>query len=195
MRKISCLALACLLVLSLAALAFSSPEPGPVPADQATLAAQDEFFMAQALELARQAASQGDEPYGAVLVKDGQVVARATNTIRTERRYSGHAEINLIDDIIRQRGFTYLQDCTLYASTEPCAVCSSYALLLKVGAVVYSVSHEYLARRYPQFESVPAQKIFALGRHQVQMRGPVLQEQGEKILADYIEARQRKSAK
>jgi tRNA(Arg) A34 adenosine deaminase TadA len=192
MRKISCLALACLLVLSLAALALSSPEPGPVPA---ALAAQDEFFMAQALELARQAASQGDEPYGAVLVKDGQVVARATNTIRSERRYSGHAEINVIDDIIRQRGFTYLQDCTLYASTEPCIACSGYILLLKVGAVVYSVPHEYLARRYPQFEAVPAQKIFALGRHQVQMRGPVLREQGENILADYIEARQRKSAK
>lgn len=184
--------LSCLALLVVVGLSWADDRQAKAPEEQA---ARDEYFTAMALELARQAAAQGDEPFGAIMVRDGQVVGRAYNSVKSEQGITRHAELNLIDQALRQWGFRYLQDCTIYASSEPCAMCSGAMLLMKLGAMVYSAPQESISKHHPAYEAVPSRHIFALGRHKVQVRGPVLREQGERIIDNHAAARKRAAAK
>lgn len=186
------LALVCLAGSILTAWPAWGAEPGPPPAD---LAARDEYFMAMALDLARRSVQNGNEPFGAVMVKDGQVVARAENTVFSGSGVTRHAEMNLLDAASQVMGAQMFPGCTVYTSTEPCASCASFILMTKIEAVVYSVPHTFFRPYIPHFEGIPAEKVFALGQHQIELRGPVMRAEGEKILTDYIEARMKKTPK
>ena len=66
----------------------------------------------------------GDHPFGALLVKDGEVVLTAVNTVNTDHDNTRHAELNLVSQAMRQFDADFLADCVLYTSTEPCAMCA-----------------------------------------------------------------------
>ena len=83
----------------------------------------DEQFLKQAIELARQARTDGNHPFGALLVLDGRVVLTARNTVNTEQNPTAHAEHNLVGKAIRQFSQDQIARCVLYASCEPCAMC------------------------------------------------------------------------
>lgn len=80
--------------------------------------------MEQALVLARRAVEHGNEPFGAVLVKDDLVVQTAENQIHTAFDPSYHAELGLIRDFCSDRKLVDLSEYTLYTSCEPCCMCS-----------------------------------------------------------------------
>ncbi len=125
-------------------------------------------------------------------MKDGRVVARAENTTITDKRVSHHAEINLIDKAFRDLGVKSLEGYTLYASAEPCPMCSGAISLFKVSTVVYGAPQTYLDRLVPGYHEVGITKIVPIGGQKVEVRGPVLPEVAEKILADFVKARERK---
>jgi tRNA(adenine34) deaminase len=77
-------------------------------------------FMARALELARAAAEAGEAPVGAVLVRDGAIIAEATNAMRRLGDPTAHAELLAI----RAAGAERLEDCDLWVTLEPCAMCA-----------------------------------------------------------------------
>ena len=81
-------------------------------------------YMAQALELARQAMAEGEVPVGCVIVRDGVVVGRGRNRRETARTALGHAEIEAIDQACRTLGGWRLTGCTLYVTLEPCPMCA-----------------------------------------------------------------------
>ena len=81
-------------------------------------------FMDQALEEARQAASLGEVPVGAVLVKDGEVIARAHNLVLTDKDPTAHAELIVIREGARLLQNERLTGCDLYVTLEPCAMCA-----------------------------------------------------------------------
>jgi len=141
--------------------------------------------MAQALEVARLAAQHGNRPFGAVLVKGGRVVARAENTVTSENRISHHAEIQLIDKAIRELGLKSLEGYSLYTSAEPCPMCSGAILLCNVSTVVYGAPQEYLHSLAPGYRGIGITDMQPLLRKKrVEVRGPVLREAAEKVLAD-----------
>jgi len=147
---------------------------------------QDEVFMAQALELARLAAQHGNRPFGAVLVKDGRVVAQAENTVISDNAISGHAEIQLIDKAVRELGLKSLEGYTVYASAEPCPMCSGAILLCNMSTVVYGAPQEYLHTLAPGYRGIGITELKPLlGKRRVEVRGPVLREAAEKVLAHY----------
>ena len=147
---------------------------------------QDEVFMAQALEMARVAAKHGNMPFGAVLVKDGRIVAQAENTVISDKAISGHAEIQLIDKAVRELGLKSLEGYTLYASAEPCPMCSGAILLCNVSTVVYGAPQEYLHTLAPGYREIGITDMKLLfEKRRVEVRGPVLREAAEKVLADY----------
>ncbi len=82
----------------------------------------NEQFIRQAIQLAEQARQCGNDPFGALLAVDGQVVLTAENTVNSEGNPTRHAEINLVQKAIREMTKEQIAKATLYASCEPCAM-------------------------------------------------------------------------
>lgn len=101
---------------------------------------EDEKFMKRAIELARLAAQHSNEPFGAVLVKDGQIVFENENSIYTDNDHTAHAELGLIKKFCKKTGITDLSGYTLYSSCEPCYMCSGAMVWAKLGRLVYGAS-------------------------------------------------------
>ena len=115
-----------------------------VAADPAS--ADDERFMRMALDEARQA----DFPFGAVIVRNGSVVARGRNLGRTTGDPTAHGEMVAIRRCLADHGRTALGGSTLYTSGEPCAMCMGAILWSHVGRLVYAASVAQLATKINQ---------------------------------------------
>jgi len=93
--------------------------------------------MAAALEEARRAASIGEVPVGAALLRDGTVVVRAHNETVGRRDPTAHAELLAVQQALSLLQTDRLSDCTLYVTLEPCAQCAGAIVLTKVGRMVF----------------------------------------------------------
>jgi tRNA(adenine34) deaminase len=100
----------------------------------------DLYFMDQALELAREAASEGEVPVGCVIVRNGQIVGRGRNRRETGRTALGHAEIQAISQACENLGGWRLWECTLYVTLEPCPMCAGAIINARIPRVVYGAS-------------------------------------------------------
>lgn len=85
---------------------------------------QDISFMEEALRLSKAAAQHGNEPFGAVLVKDGAIVYSNENQVHSASDPTFHAEAGLLRRFCAETGITDLREYTLYSSCEPCFMCS-----------------------------------------------------------------------
>ena len=100
----------------------------------------DQIFMDAALELAKQAAAEGEVPVGCVIVRQGQIVGQGRNRRETEKTALGHAEIEAIGEACRNLGGWRLWDCTLYVTLEPCPMCAGAIVNARIPRVVYGAS-------------------------------------------------------
>lgn len=96
-----------------------------------------ERWMAQALDLAREALEAGEAPVGCVIVRDGAVVGRGRNRREADRTALGHAEIEAIAEACRTLGGWRLTGCALYVTLEPCPMCAGAILNARVPVVCY----------------------------------------------------------
>ena len=101
---------------------------------------QHEKFMAEAVEIARTNVAEGGSPYGALIVRDGAVVARAANTVHQTHDATDHAEMVAIHAASRTLGRRDLSDCVMYASGRPCPMCHAAMRLagFKTGYFAFS---------------------------------------------------------
>lgn len=97
----------------------------------------DAYFMAIAIEEAKTAAELGEVPVGAVVVKDGEVVARAHNLRETGKSALAHAELLAIGKACEALGGWRLWQCDLYVTLEPCPMCSGAIINSRIKRVVY----------------------------------------------------------
>ena len=100
------------------------PRSGKGAGKEAVFVPDHEFYMAQALELARQAAADGDVPVGCVIVRDGEIVGRGRNRREADGDATAHAEVEAIRDACARLGSWRLHRCTLYVTLEPCPMCA-----------------------------------------------------------------------
>ncbi|MDQ0360797.1 tRNA adenosine(34) deaminase TadA [Breznakia pachnodae] len=100
----------------------------------------DEKYMKEAIKEAKKAWAKDEVPIGAVIVKDGKVIARAHNLRESKQIATAHAEIIAIEKACKKIGSWRLNDCTLYVTLEPCAMCSGAMILSRVGRIVYGAS-------------------------------------------------------
>jgi len=100
----------------------------------------DKIFMQKAIELSAKAVEHGNEPFGAVLVKDDQIVYTNENQIYTRNDPTFHAEFGLIRRFCEETGITDLSEYTLYSSCEPCFMCCGAMVWTKLGRLVYGAS-------------------------------------------------------
>ena len=97
----------------------------------------DREMMNLAISEARLALSEGEIPVGAVIVKDGQVIARARNTRETQNDPTGHAEINALRAAAKEMGTWRLTGCAIYVTLEPCCMCASAIMQSRLARVVF----------------------------------------------------------
>lgn len=99
--------------------------------------AEDAHWMRVALEFARQAANHGEVPIGAVVVRDGELIAGAHNWRETWRDPTAHAEVLAIREASRRLGGWRLTGCELYVTLEPCPMCAGAIMLARVDRLIY----------------------------------------------------------
>lgn len=97
----------------------------------------DSEFMDMALELARQAATLGEVPVGAVIVQDGVVVGRGFNQPISRHDPTAHAEVMALRDAADRLGNYRLPGCTLYVTLEPCVMCAGAIMHARIERVVF----------------------------------------------------------
>ncbi len=97
----------------------------------------DEEFMAEALDLARCAATEGEVPVGAVVVLNGDIIGRGANLRETSKDPTSHAEIIAIRDAARTLGDWRLENTVLYVTLEPCPMCAGAIVNARIPKVVY----------------------------------------------------------
>lgn len=97
----------------------------------------DETYMMLALEEAEKAYSLGEVPIGAVIVRRGEVIARAHNLRETQRKATAHAELLAIESACEAAGGWRLTESTLYVTIEPCPMCAGAILQSRIDRVVF----------------------------------------------------------
>jgi tRNA(Arg) A34 adenosine deaminase TadA len=133
----------------------------------------DDRFVKDAIGLARQARAEGNHPFGALLVVDGEVVLTAQNTVITDRNPTAHAETNLIEKAIRKLAPEQIRRSVLYTSCEPCAMCVGKIYWAGIRSVVYALSADELATMAGRRFLVPCRDLFARASEPVAVEGPV----------------------
>ena len=104
------------------------------------MSSDDIRWMREALSVAREAALAGEVPVGAVVVSNGrrpnEVIARVANRMVRDKDATAHAELLAVRQAIRVLGYGRLEQCTVYVTLEPCAMCARAMVLARVGRVV-----------------------------------------------------------
>jgi len=137
-------------------------------------------LLRRAIELARLAREHGNHPFGALLVDaKGNVVLEAENTVRTDKDVTAHAETNLMRMATARFDRDFLGRCTLYTSTEPCAMCAGAIYWGNIRRVIFGFSQEQIhAISASNPENMQLQlssrEVFARGDHPVEVSGPHL---------------------
>ena len=84
---------------------------------------EDRKFMGEAIRLANESVRHGGGPFGAVIVKDGKMIAGSSNSVTLDNDPTAHAEVNTIREACRKLGTFDLTGCRIYTSCEPCPMC------------------------------------------------------------------------
>ncbi|MER7082332.1 guanine deaminase [Saccharopolyspora kobensis] len=108
--------------------------------DVATSAEQD--WMARAIELATSNVAAGGGPFGALVVRDGEVIATGTNKVTVDLDPTAHAEVTAIRNACRALGSFKLDGCVLVTSCEPCPMCLASALWARVDRVLFAADRD-----------------------------------------------------
>ena len=145
----------------------------------------DVGFMQEALAEARAAEAHDDVPIGAVVVKDGAVIARARNRREADGDPTAHAEILALRDAARHVGLWRLDGCTLYVTLEPCFMCAGACVNARVDRVVYAAT-DPKAGAVGSLADVPADTRL---NHNPEVVGGVLAEEASALLKAFFAAR------
>lgn len=162
--------------MSFATVVLAAPLP-----DDPGCTAEDRRYMARAFELAREGVARGNAPFGAVLVKDGQVLAEYHNRVAATTNTIQHAETGLIAAFSPQISRATFAGSTLYTSAEPCTMCCGAIRFAGIGRVVYGVaeaSFERIITGEDNTNHLGSKEVFARTAPQVKVLGPLLEEEG-----------------
>jgi tRNA(adenine34) deaminase len=121
--------------------ADSSPASPSLGATASQLAL-DEQYIRNALDLAREAVRRNEVPIGALIVRSGSILAAATNRTVRDQDPTAHAELLAIREASSKLDSWRLDDCTLYVTLEPCAMCAGAIVLARLARVVFGAWDE-----------------------------------------------------
>ena len=150
---------------------------------------QDEIYMRQALALASVAEESDEVPVGAVIVRDGKIIARAYNRRQTDKCATAHAEILAIEEACRALGGWRLPGAVMYVTLEPCAMCAGAAVNARLERVVFGASD----LRFGAFGSLINLSELPLN-HRPEITCGVMEEECRTILSEYFKRKRKKKS-
>ncbi len=152
---------------------------------------EDLAFMQEVIRLSQLAVEHGNEPFGAVLVKDGEIVFTNENQIYTRHDPTFHGEAGLIREFCAQTDITDLSEYTLYSSCEPCFMCSGAMVWVKLGRLVYGAGNTDLENLLGNEGCNCSEIVFENSFWHPLVTAGVLREESLAILADYFRKHQK----
>ncbi len=140
-------------------------------------------FMAQALDLAREALADGDVPIGAIVVdSSGAVIGVGRNTRERDADPTGHAEMVALREAAATRGEWRLDDCTLYVTLEPCTMCAGAIVLARVAHLVFGAWDEKAGAVGSLWDVVRDRRL----NHRPEVTSGVLAEESTELLQAFF---------
>lgn len=133
---------------------------------------QPEEFMTLAIEEAK----QGDSPYGAVIVKDNQVIAKGHNTVKRDSDPSAHAEITVIRSLTKKNNNPSLTGYTLYTTGEPCPMCATACIWTGISEIIFGASIQDLIALNQSQVDISCEAVIAKGFRKIKVVKGVLKE-------------------
>ncbi|MEH2061254.1 MAG: nucleoside deaminase [Nostoc sp.] len=126
------------------------------------------------MRLALAQAKEGDSPYGAVIVKDNEIVAVAHNTVRRDNDPSAHAEINVIRSLTAKLQNPSLEGYSIYTTGEPCPMCATACVWSGLSEIVYGASIEDLISANQSQINISCEEVIAKSFRNIKVTKGVL---------------------
>ena len=145
----------------------------------------DERFMRAAIEEAKHACEQGEVPIGAVVVRDGEIIARASNRREVDQDPSAHAEFTALCEAAQVLGRWRLSDCAVYVTLEPCCMCAGLMVNARVGRCVYGAADAKAGALGSVFNLAQTSKL----NHRFDVRAGVLADDCAALLSDFFSSK------
>src|SRR5687768_4661150 len=149
------------------------------------VSSEETAYMNAALECAREAAAAGEVPVGALVVRGGEVLARAANRTVRDQDPTAHAELLAIRQASAALGTWRLEGCTLVVSLEPCAMCAGAIVLARIDKLVFGAWDEKAGMAGSVGDIVRHPKL----NHRPEVLGGLLGEESAALLRDFFAAR------
>jgi tRNA(adenine34) deaminase len=149
------------------------------------------YYMKEALKEAKKAAEKDEVPVGAIMVKDGEIIARGYNLIRTKKDPTAHAEIVAIKKACKKLENERLNGVTLYVNIEPCPMCAGAILLARVKTLVYGAADPKTGACGSVFTVINDKR----NNHQVEIIKGVLEKECGEIVGNFFKNKRVESRK
>ncbi|MBQ3428452.1 MAG: tRNA adenosine(34) deaminase TadA [Mogibacterium sp.] len=153
--------------------------------DGNTRAGDDERYMLEAVKEAARAAEEGEVPVGAVIVKDGQIIARAHNRIEASRRSSAHAEMLALEAAEEKLGAKWLTGATMYVTLEPCSMCAGAMVLARIARLVIGTDDPKTGACGSLYNIASDERL----NHSIEITRGVLAEECSALLKEFFRSR------
>lgn len=141
----------------------------------------DADFMRLAIQAAWQGVEKGEMPFGACLVRKGQVISVAHNSAKADMDTTAHAEVQAIREACRRLKTLALPGCVIYATCEPCPMCFTACVWAKVGGIVYACRIEDAEQAGIRQVPISSARMNQLSQSGVEIVGDVLREDSLKL--------------
>lgn len=129
------------------------------------------------MRLALAEANKGDAPYGAVIIKNNEVLAKGYNTVKRDSDPSAHAEINVIRSLSGKIKRPNLEDCIIYTTGEPCPMCATACIWAGISEIVYGASIQDLLTVNQSQITISCTEIIAQGFRELKITKGILRKE------------------
>ncbi len=153
-------------------------------------ASVDESYIRNALDLARDAAKRNEVPVGALIVRDGSIVSATTNRTVRDQDPTAHAELLAIREAAEKLDRWRLDDCTLYVTLEPCAMCAGAIVLARLKGVVFGAWDEKAGMAGSVGDLLRHPRL----NHRPEVKAGVLADECAALLAEFFRAQRKVNA-
>lgn len=143
---------------------------------------QEHFpYIRECIRLAEASKHNGNHPFGSVLVHKGEILLRAQNSVISENDLAQHPESILARAGASKYDVGFLANCTLYTSTEPCAMCTGAIYWSGIGHIVFACSAEKLYEFASGGLHIACREILKQGERKIEVIGPILEDEAAQV--------------
>ena len=145
----------------------------------------DQFYMREALKLARKASLEDEVPVGAVITHKGKIIARAHNQVEVLKDPTAHAEMIAITQAASQLSCKWLNDCEIFVTIEPCSICVGALVLARIKRICFGASDEKTGACGSVFNIAGNDKL----NHKIDVTCGVLQKECSEIISSFFKGK------